>query len=365
MLLRREEEEEKNVRKEERIAGLKLRDVASIEATMGFALGAILTDCVFGVELDEDVTVEEVDELGPRPLPLPREECSPLLPPPNEARAEDCELFEDGGRVTANLFSLLKASSRSGKYEPWNSVLVLLKKEGTELRIRFNRGNSSGIFFFGVDYLHIVLNKDLEDDSSYSRQTRSSGTVLPYVGVACLGAILFGYHLGVVNGALDYLAKDLGISENAVLQGWVVSATLAGATLGSFTAGTLADKLGRTKTFMLDAMPLAIGAFLCSTAQSVNTMIVGRLLAGLGIGISSALVPLYISEISPTEIRGTLGSVNQLFICVGILVALIAGLPLAGNPIWYPAAQLFIRQLHLILLDTGTDQSNVFYVVNL
>ncbi|XP_031490221.1 plastidic glucose transporter 4-like isoform X2 [Nymphaea colorata] len=177
--------------------------------------------------------------------------------------------------------------------------------------------------------------EDLEVDSSYSRQTRSSGTVLPYVGVACLGAILFGYHLGVVNGALGYLAKDLGISENAVLQGWVVSATLAGATLGSFTAGTLADKLGRTKTFMLDAIPLAIGAFLCATAQSVNTMIVGRLLAGLGIGISSALVPLYISEISPTEIRGTLGSVNQLFICVGILVALIAGLPLAGNPIWW------------------------------
>lgn len=98
-------------------------------------------------------------------------------------------------------------------------------------------------------------------------------------------------------------------------------------------------------------------------------MIIGRLLTGLGIGISSAIVPLYISEvsftksfryinlnimikssfhefvlhpmlkknmqISPTEIRGTLGSVNQLFICVGILAALVAGLPLVGNPAWY------------------------------
>ncbi|XP_058087129.1 plastidic glucose transporter 4 [Magnolia sinica] len=176
---------------------------------------------------------------------------------------------------------------------------------------------------------------DVEDVASDKLQTKSSGTVLPYVGVACLGAILFGYHLGVVNGALEYLSKDLGIVENTVLQGWVVSTTLAGATVGSFTGGALADKFGRTRTFQLDAIPLASGAFLCATAQSVQTMIIGRLLAGIGIGISSAIVPLYISEISPTEIRGALGSVNQLFICIGILAALVAGLPLAGNPLWW------------------------------
>ncbi|KAK4410182.1 Plastidic glucose transporter 4 [Sesamum angolense] len=176
---------------------------------------------------------------------------------------------------------------------------------------------------------------DFEDVSPSKIQVKSSGTVFPYVGVACLGAILFGYHLGVVNGALEYLAKDLGIAENTVLQGWVVSTLLAGATVGSFTGGSLADKFGRTKTFLLDAIPLVVGAFLCVTAQSVETMIIGRLLAGIGIGISSAIVPLYISEISPTEIRGTLGSVNQLFICVGILAALVAGLPLAGNPLWW------------------------------
>ncbi|KAL2247013.1 plastidic glucose transporter 4 [Sesamum indicum] len=176
---------------------------------------------------------------------------------------------------------------------------------------------------------------DVEDVAPSKIQVKSSGTVFPYVGVACLGAILFGYHLGVVNGALEYLAKDLGIAENTVLQGWVVSTLLAGATVGSFTGGSLADKFGRTKTFLLDAIPLAVGAFLCATAQSIETMIIGRLLAGIGIGISSAIVPLYISEISPTEIRGALGSVNQLFICVGILAALVAGLPLAGNPLWW------------------------------
>lgn len=176
---------------------------------------------------------------------------------------------------------------------------------------------------------------DIEDVPLDKFKAKSSGTVLPFVGVACLGAILFGYHLGVVNGALEYLSRDLGIAENTVLQGWVVSTLLAGATVGSFTGGTLADKFGRTRTFQLDAIPLAIGAFLSATAQNVQTMLIGRLLAGIGIGISSAVVPLYISEISPTEIRGALGSVNQLFICIGILAALVAGLPLAGNPVWW------------------------------
>ncbi|KAM1078366.1 hypothetical protein ACFX19_026046 [Malus domestica] len=166
---------------------------------------------------------------------------------------------------------------------------------------------------------------DVENLIPSKPQGKSSGTVLPYVGVACLGAILFGYHLGVVNGALEYLSKDLG---------WVVSTLLAGATVGSFTGGSLADKFGRTKTFQINAIPLAVGAFF-ATAQSVQTMIVGRLLAGIGIGVTSAIVPLYISEISPTEIRGALGSVNQLFICIGILAALVAGLPLAANPLWW------------------------------
>ncbi|CAO2817237.1 unnamed protein product [Amaranthus hypochondriacus] len=176
---------------------------------------------------------------------------------------------------------------------------------------------------------------DLEDATPIKYQGKSSGSVLPYVGVACLGAILFGYHLGVVNGALDYLSADLAIAGNTVLQGWVVSILLAGATVGSFTGGSLADQFGRTRTFQLDAIPLAIGAYLCATAKSVQVMMIGRLLCGIGIGVSSALVPLYISEISPTEIRGALGSVNQLFICIGILVALVAGLPLAGNPSWW------------------------------
>ncbi|KAL6498144.1 hypothetical protein OROGR_028541 [Orobanche gracilis] len=201
---------------------------------------------------------------------------------------------------------------------------------GSSAKARSVRAQSSGpkdAYNYG-SITAIYAEGDVEDVAPFKNQMKSSGSVLPYVGVACLGAILFGYHLGVVNGALEYLAKDLAITENTVLQGWVVSTLLAGATVGSFTGGSLADKFGRTKTFMLDAIPLAAGAFLCATAQSIETMIVGRLLSGIGIGISSAII-------APTEIRGTLGSVNQLFICIGILAALVAGLPLARNPLWW------------------------------
>ncbi|KAL2976823.1 hypothetical protein AAZX31_13G031600 [Glycine max] len=210
---------------------------------------------------------------------------------------------------------------------------VTMETELTSARIGFG-----GIFGPSVKPRSVrVMASDgnIEDVVPATPQGKSSGNVLPYVGVACLGAILFGYHLGVVNGALEYLAKDLGITENTVIQGWIVSTLLAGATVGSFTGGSLADQFGRTRTFQLASIPLAIGAFLGATAQSVQPMIIGRLLAGIGIGVTSAIVPLYISEISPTEIRGALGSVNQLFICIGILLALVAGLPLAGNPIWW------------------------------
>ncbi|XP_050386692.1 plastidic glucose transporter 4-like [Argentina anserina] len=201
---------------------------------------------------------------------------------------------------------------------------------------------------------------DIENLVPPKPQVKSSGTVLPYVGVACLGAILFGYHLGVVNGALEYLSKDLGIAENVAIKGWVVSTLLAGATVGSFTGGSLADKFGRTRTFQLDAIPLTIGAFLCATAQSVEQMIIGRLLAGIGIGISSAIVPLYISEISPTEIRGALGSVNQLFICLGILGALVAGLPLSANPLWNSCYSIYFSGKYTNKVNGNSSSKSLF-----
>lgn len=150
-----------------------------------------------------------------------------------------------------------------------------------------------------------------------------SSAVMLCVAVASMGALSFGYHLGVVNGPLEIMAQQLGFGGNAVLQGMVVSSVLAGAAVGSLAGSSLADSLGRRRAFMLDAIPMLAGPLISAAATSLTGMVAGRVITGLGIGLSSALVPLYISEISPTHLRGTLGSINQLMICVGILAALL------------------------------------------
>jgi|APGre2960657444_1045066.scaffolds.fasta_scaffold00345_9 sugar porter (SP) family MFS transporter len=155
--------------------------------------------------------------------------------------------------------------------------------------------------------------------------------VLPFVLLASLGALLFGYHLGVVNAALVPLSAELAISSASV-QGAVVSAVLAGACVGSFAGGPLADAVGRVRTLRLAALPLGIGALLCGLAQSAGPLLLGRLVCGVGLGVASTVCPLYISEIAPPAHRGVLGSANQLCICLGILGALLAGLPLAAHP---------------------------------
>jgi sugar porter (SP) family MFS transporter len=178
------------------------------------------------------------------------------------------------------------------------------------------------------------------------------GAVLTAVGVACMGAFAFGYHLGVVNGPLEQIAQELGFAGDQALSGLVVSSTLAGAALGSLTGGAFAEALGRRASFMLCAVPMLIGPLLSATATTLNLMVAGRFLAGIAIGLSSALVPLYISEVSPTSVRGTLGSLNQLMICLGILAALLVNvaLPVTDwrtmfNLAVIPAAILFLGML--------------------
>jgi sugar porter (SP) family MFS transporter len=178
----------------------------------------------------------------------------------------------------------------------------------------------------------------------------SLARVLPFVLVAAIGAFLFGYHVGVVNGALAPLSAELGLASVAT-QGAVVSSVLAAACAGSFAGGPLADATGRRGALRAAALPLGLGALACAAAQGAGLLLFGRALCGVGLGVASAVVPLYIAEIAPPQHRGVLGSVNQLSICIGILAALLAGLPLATVPGFWramfgasaaPAAALFV-----------------------
>ena len=134
-----------------------------------------------------------------------------------------------------------------------------------------------------------------------------------------------------MNGPLDAIASSLGFAGDAAKQGLVVSSLLVGATAGSLGGSALADAAGRRGGLVATALPLAIGALLCAEAPSLAPLVAGRVVSGVGIGLASALVPLYVSEVSPPAVRGALGSVNQLVICVGILGALVANVCLPAT----------------------------------
>jgi hypothetical protein len=85
---------------------------------------------------------------------------------------------------------------------------------------------------------------------------------LPHVAIATLASVLFGYHMGVVNVPLQYIGKDLLFAGNAIVQGLVVSVTLASAFLGCALSGTIADTLGRRRAFQISCVPMILGAII-------------------------------------------------------------------------------------------------------
>ena len=174
------------------------------------------------------------------------------------------------------------------------------------------------------------------------------------VAGACAGAVLFGYHLGVVNTPLDAMSRTLGFAGDAKVAGAVVSSTLVGATAGSLLGGAAADRWGRRGAMVRNSFLLAAAAAGCAAAGTVPQLLAARLAAGVGIGIVSSITPLYISEVSPTARRGAYGALNQVAICVGILLSIATGLgvtPTSPGSRWRPmfAFALVPTLLHLAL----------------
>ncbi len=150
-----------------------------------------------------------------------------------------------------------------------------------------------------------------------------SGRTFVYMAaiIAALGGLLFGYDTGVISGAELFFSKDFALSTFALEL--IVSVVLAGAAFGALIGGRLADIFGRRRLLIVTAIIFAAGAILCAAATSPTMLIIGRVIVGLGIGLASGTVPVYISEVSPADARGWQVSLFQLAITVGILAAYI------------------------------------------
>ena len=135
--------------------------------------------------------------------------------------------------------------------------------------------------------------------------------------IASLGGLLSGYDTGVISGALLFINETWNLSDT--LQGVLVSSVLIGAVIGAATNGILADIFGRKKIIMATAVIFILGSIMCAFAPNVIFLIISRMFVGLAVGIVIFIVPLYISEISPKHLRGTLVSLYQWAITSGIL----------------------------------------------
>ncbi|MGD0965822.1 MAG: sugar porter family MFS transporter [Candidatus Acidiferrales bacterium] len=182
-----------------------------------------------------------------------------------------------------------------------------------------------------------------------------ASTLFVYIaaGFAALGGLLFGYDTGVISGALIFIRRSFGLST--FHQEIVVSVVLVGACVGALGGGPLADRFGRRKTLLVTSLIFVAGAVVCAAAISITTLIAGRAIVGLGIGLASSAVPLYISEVAPAHARGWQVSLFQLAITVGILAAYVVDYSFARTANWrsmlglavVPGALLFFGMLVL------------------
>lgn len=141
-----------------------------------------------------------------------------------------------------------------------------------------------------------------------------------FASVAAIGGLLFGYDVSVTNGAVRALQADFQIGN--VVLGFAAASGLLGAAVGATTAGRIADRTGRLAMMRLAAALFFACGLGTGLASSIWMFIAFHVLGGLGIGVASVIGPAYIAEISPPDIRGRLGSLQQLAIVSGIFLSL-------------------------------------------
>ncbi|RRG10714.1 MAG: sugar porter family MFS transporter [Lactobacillus sp.] len=169
------------------------------------------------------------------------------------------------------------------------------------------------------------------------------------------GGILFGYDIGVMTGALPFLKIDWALT-NATLTGWITSAVMFGAIFGASIAGQLSDRWGRRKMILLSAVIFMIFSILSGLAPNNGTLylIVVRVFLGLAVGAASALVPSYMSEMSPARLRGSLSGLNQTMIVSGMLLSYIMDFLLKDLPeAWAWRVMLTLAAVPAIILFFG------------
>ena len=151
---------------------------------------------------------------------------------------------------------------------------------------------------------------------------KGTAYVIFMAAVAAIGGKLFGYDTAVISGTTDIVRNQFSLSASG--EGWYVGCALIGSIIGVLCAGSLSDYIGRKITMLISAAFFSISAIGCAICGSFDALVAFRIIGGVGIGIVSIVSPIYISEVSPARIRGTLVSLYQLAVTAGFLLAYLA-----------------------------------------
>ncbi|MCK5066941.1 MAG: sugar porter family MFS transporter [Bacteroidales bacterium] len=161
--------------------------------------------------------------------------------------------------------------------------------------------------------------------------------------VSALGGFLFGYDWVVIGGAKPFYERFFALVQSPGLQGLAMSSALIGCIGGAGLSGWFGERFGRKGSLMLAALLFVLSALGTGAVGSFTAFMAFRIAGGFGIGIASAISPIYISEVSPAKYRGRLVTLNQLNIVVGILAAQIINY-LIAQPVPEGATEDLIRE---------------------
>ena len=161
----------------------------------------------------------------------------------------------------------------------------------------------------------------MQNESKHSEIHKPHLPFLVFICIAsALGGLLWGFDAIVISGTISSVKLQFALSP--AMEGFFVSSGLLGAVFGSGLSGWLSDKFGRSRNLLLAAVLMLLSAIGSAWATNIELLVFARWLGGLGVGISAMVCPLYISEISPTHLRGRLVTMFQFAITLGIMIAL-------------------------------------------
>lgn len=184
--------------------------------------------------------------------------------------------------------------------------------------------------------------------------------------VAAIGGFLFGYDTAVISGTITQVASQFGLTP--IQEGWYVGCALVGSIIGVAVAGIMSDFLGRKNTMIISAVLFSVTGIGCAISDTINTLVIYRMIGGVGIGIASIVSPIYISEISVAKHRGSLVSFYQLAITIGFLGAYLVNfqlLKMAHSWAWESPLmnKIFVNEVWRAMLGMETLPALIFFIM--